>query len=74
MKTNEGTVDRTIRVIVGIGLLSLLFLCNISLWGLVGLIGLLPLVTGLTGYCPTYTLLGIDTRTAKHREQHAGLT
>jgi hypothetical protein len=31
-------------------------------WGLIGLVGLIPVVTGLVGYCPTYTLLGIDTR------------
>jgi hypothetical protein len=38
-------------------------------WGLVGLAGLIPLVTGLIGYCPTYTLLGIDTRAGVHRRE-----
>ena len=31
-------------------------------WGLAGLVGLIGVVTGIVGYCPTYTLLGIDTR------------
>jgi hypothetical protein len=61
VKTNEGAVDRVIRVIVGLGLLSLLAMGPVPGWGLVGLIGLIPAVTGLLGFCPTYTLLGIDT-------------
>lgn len=62
MKTNEGTVDRVIRVALGIGLLSLLAVGPIPGWGLAGLVGVLPLLTGTTGYCPTYTLFGMDTR------------
>lgn len=55
---NEGTVDRVIRVILGLGLLSLIFVGPKTLWGLVGLV---PLLTGLLGRCPLYTLLGIKT-------------
>lgn len=62
MRTNEGLLDRAIRVVVGAGLLSLLAIGPVPGWGLVGLVGLLPLVTGLTGFCLTYALLGIDTR------------
>ncbi len=55
---NEGAVDRTIRVIVGLAILSLAVVGPRSLWGLVGL-G--PLATGLVGYCPLYRVLGIRT-------------
>lgn len=48
MKTNVGTADRVVRVLVGLGLLSLVFLLegNARWWGLVGL---LPLATGHAG-------------------------
>jgi hypothetical protein len=62
VRTNEGFLDRTVRVLVGAGFLSLLAIEPVTGWGLVGLIGLLPVVTGLTGYCPLYVPLGIDTR------------
>jgi hypothetical protein len=62
MRTNEGFLDRTMRVLVGVGLLSLLAMGPVPGWGLAGLVGLVPLVTGLTGYCPLYVPLGIDTR------------
>lgn len=55
---NEGTADRAIRVIVGLVLLSLVFVGPKTLWGLVGL---LPLVTGATGFCPAYRLFGLRT-------------
>ncbi|HJP18704.1 MAG TPA: DUF2892 domain-containing protein [Nitrospinota bacterium] len=49
MKTNIGTVERVVRVIAGIGILSLIFVGPQSLWGLTGII---PLATGFVGYCP----------------------
>jgi hypothetical protein len=56
--TNEGTVDRLIRVVVGLGVLSLSIVGPKSPWGLVGLV---PLLTGLVGFCPLYRLVGIST-------------
>ena len=60
MVCNIGKVDRAVRFIVGLALLSLLFLLdgNARWWGLVGL-G--PLVTSMVGYCPPYQWMGIDT-------------
>jgi hypothetical protein len=58
MKTNEGTLDRALRVGLGVALLALVFVGPRSLWGLVGLV---PLLTGLVGFCPLYRLLGIST-------------
>jgi len=55
---NEHTVERVLRVLVGIGLLGLVFFGPKTAWGW---IGVLPLVTGLVGSCPAYTLFGIST-------------
>ena len=55
---NEGSIDRALRVLVGIVLISLVFVGPQSAWGWVGVV---PLVTGLAGTCPLYTLLGIST-------------
>lgn len=55
---NEATVERVIRVIAGIGLLSLVFVGPQTPWGWIGVV---PLLTGLIGSCPLYTLLGIST-------------
>ena len=58
MKRNVGKVDRTIRVLLGIFILSMLFWGPKNPWAL---IGLLPLGTGLIGWCGPYHLLGINT-------------
>lgn len=62
MTTNEGTIDRILRVIVGGGILSLAFIGPQTPWAYLGLI---PLLTGLVGYCPLYAILGIKTCPAK---------
>jgi hypothetical protein len=60
MVFNVCALDRALRVILGIALLSVLaVLDNPARW--IGLIGLVPLVTGVIGWCPAYRLLGIDT-------------
>lgn len=65
MKRNVGNADRGIRIVVGLVLLSLVFILegNARWWGLVGLV---PLVTGLIGWCALYVLLGIDTCRSGH--------
>ena len=55
---NEGLLDRGLRVVVGLFLLSLVAVGPQTLWGLVGVV---PLLTGLVGYCPAYSLLGLRT-------------
>ncbi|MDP1555206.1 MAG: DUF2892 domain-containing protein [Hyphomonas sp.] len=57
-KTNEGTIDRALRVIAGLVLISLVFVGPQTPWGWVGVV---PLATGLIGWCPVYTLLGLNT-------------
>lgn len=58
MKVNEGAVDRTIRVIGGIGILSLAFIGPQTPWAYLGVI---PLLTGIVGFCPLYAVLGVNT-------------
>lgn len=61
-KTNEGMLDRTLRVIVGAGLLLWFFLDQgTGIAHYAKLIGIVPLITGLMGSCPLYTLLGVST-------------
>jgi hypothetical protein len=55
---NEHIVDRLLRVIVGLVVLSLAFTGPQTPWGYLGAV---PLLTGLLGSCPLYTLLGINT-------------
>jgi hypothetical protein len=56
MQKNVGTIDRVLRVVLGVVLLVLVYAGPARWWGLVGLI---PLATGLVSFCPLYTLLGI---------------
>jgi hypothetical protein len=55
---NLGALDRRLRIVVGVGLLSLVFIGPRTLWGLVGLV---PLLTGLAQFCPAYQIADIDT-------------
>ena len=58
MNCNVGGVDRVLRVVVGIGLLSLVFVGPQTAWGWIGVV---PLLTGLFGFCPAYLPFGIKT-------------
>jgi hypothetical protein len=55
---NESNLDRGLRVLIGLALLSLVF---VGPQTPIGWIGVIPLVTGLLGSCPIYRLLGINT-------------
>lgn len=60
MQVNVGNFDRLVRIVVGLGLLSLPFWLDTP-WRWLGLIGVMPLFTGLAGRCPGYRLLGMST-------------
>ena len=60
MKSNIGTGDRVFRITLGLLFLASMFVFDDRFWWL-GLIGLVPLVTGIAGWCPAYSLFGIDT-------------
>jgi hypothetical protein len=64
LPANEHPVERVLRVILGLAVLSLAFLGPRSPWGYLGLV---PLATGLLGSCPLYTLFGWSTCSAKSR-------
>lgn len=57
-KVNVGSVDRMLRIVLGIVLLALVFVGPKTMWGLIGVV---PLVTGLFRTCPLYSLFGIRT-------------
>jgi hypothetical protein len=58
MKTNEGTIDRALRVIAGLALIGMTVTGVIDAWGW---IGVMPLLTGIIGICPAYSILGLNT-------------
>ena len=55
---NEHVIDRGLRIVLGLAILSLVFVGPATPWAL---LGILPLMTGIVGSCPLYTLLGIGT-------------
>lgn len=61
MTHNVGSLDQYIRYIIAMTLLTLGVVYE-SLWGLLGLV---PLMTALMGWCPPYSLLGIQTCNVK---------
>ena len=64
LPTNEHPVERVVRTILGLGVLSLAFVGPKSPWGYLGIV---PLATGLLGSCPLYTLFGWSTCPVKAR-------
>jgi hypothetical protein len=58
MKINEAGWDRTLRIVIGLVALSLVFIGPKTRWGLLGII---PLATGVTGSCLLYSVMGVST-------------
>ena len=58
MKNNVGGIDKILRIVVGIALITLTALGVVGGWGWIGVV---PLLTGLSGVCPAYSLLGMNT-------------
>lgn len=55
---NVGGIDRVLRIIAGLLILSLVFVGPQTPWGWIGLI---PLLTGVFSFCPLYSLIGFKT-------------
>jgi hypothetical protein len=55
---NEHPIERAVRVLFGLGIVSLAFIGPKSSWAYLGLV---PVVTGLSGMCPLYSVLGFST-------------
>lgn len=64
MKANEGTIDRTVRIIAGLALIALAATHTIGVWGY---IGIAPLITGILGICPAYSIFGVSTCPLKNK-------
>ena len=58
MNANVGGIDKILRIVAGIALIAMAAMSVIGPWGFIGIV---PLLTGLLGWCPAYTLLGIKT-------------
>jgi polyferredoxin len=67
MTVNMGTIDRTVRLIAGIGLIAfaLGYIAPGTGWNWAGWIGVVPVLTALMGNCPAYSLLGVSTCAVK---------
>ncbi len=70
MKQNSGTIDRLIRVVAGLALLYIGFFDNPIVSAgtsktIIKYLAFVPLLTGLSGFCPMYVLIGLDTRGGK---------
>ena len=73
-QVNEGPIDRLIRILAGVGLFAIAAAGLVTppvLYGVL-LVGTIGLVTGITGFCPTYMLLGISTVPNKATDGAAG--
>ena len=66
MKTNVGTLDGAVRVLLGLALLSLLVVGPKTWWGLLGLV---PLTTAILGVCPIYSIFGLSTCSSAGRPE-----
>jgi len=59
MTPNVGTIDKWLRIVVGVALIALAIFGVIGWWGYIGIV---PLATGLVNFCPAYKLIGMSTR------------
>lgn len=64
MTVNVGTIDRALRVVLGLALIA--FALRLGFpdtgWNWIGWIGVVPLATALIGNCPAYSVLGFSTK------------
>lgn len=62
MKVNVGSIDRIIRIVIGLGLIGATLLGQIGVWGWLGVI---PLATGVFRFCPAYLPFGMNSCSTK---------
>ena len=63
MTTNVGTIDRILRIILGLALIASAIPYGFPQvgWNWIGWVGIVPILTAVFGLCPLYSLLGIST-------------
>ncbi len=58
MEKNVGNLDKILRIVIGLVLISLVFVGPQTPWGWIGIV---PLATALVGWCPLYRIIGVST-------------
>ncbi len=58
MNKNEGNIDRILRITAGVVLVGLAATGTVGMWGWIGIV---PIATGAMGWCPLYSMLGLNT-------------
>ncbi|MBL7688099.1 MAG: DUF2892 domain-containing protein [Bdellovibrionaceae bacterium] len=58
MKVNVGTLDRAGRVVIGLALIGMAAMNVVGPWGYIGVV---PLLTAGLGFCPLYSIIGLNT-------------
>ena len=61
MKANVGSLDKIIRIVLGVAMLALFFIFPDAGWRWWMLIGIVPIATALMGWCPIYRIFGMST-------------
>ncbi|MBB4285164.1 YgaP family membrane protein [Roseospira goensis] len=59
-ENNVGFYDQMARIVVGVFFIAVGVFGGPTMW-IIGIIGLVPLITGLTGKCPAYKMMGVNT-------------
>jgi uncharacterized membrane protein YfcA len=62
MTQNIGSLDRIVRIVIGVALIAATLTGAIGVWGWIGVV---PLITALVGWCPPYAILGFNTCSVK---------
>ena len=63
MSPNVGTLDRILRIILGVALIAFAIPLGFPQtgWNWLGWIGVMPILTALFGTCPAYSMFGLST-------------
>jgi hypothetical protein len=64
MSVNVGTIDRVLRIVIGLTLIAFAIPLGFPQtgWNWLGWIGVMPIITAVVGNCPAYSVLGFSTR------------
>jgi hypothetical protein len=64
MSVNVGTIDRVLRIVIGLALIAFAIPLGFPQtgWNWLGWIGVVPIITAVVGNCPAYSVLGFSTR------------
>jgi hypothetical protein len=68
---NESILDRGIRLVLGLALVVVLFTLLTGIWQIIAaVVAAILVLTAIVGFCPLYTLFGINTRRSQQRKVH----